>query len=74
MFDEVDPNTYKMVGAFTTRPIARTMTLNPRTGRIFTVTAEGMVDPGRPMNKRAGAFYPNRYYDDTLTLLTYGPQ
>jgi len=73
MYDETGPDSLTFAGAFTTRPIARTMALNPKTGRIYTATAEGMVDPAKPVNKRAGAFYPNRYFDDTFTLLTYAP-
>jgi hypothetical protein len=74
VFDEVGPDSYKLATAFTTRPIARTMALDPKSGRVYTVTAEGMVDPTKPVNKRAGAFYPNSYFDDTFTLLTYAPQ
>jgi DNA-binding beta-propeller fold protein YncE len=73
VYDQAGADAYKLAGAFTTRPIARTMALNPKTGRIFTATAEGMVDPAKPVNTRAGPFYPNRYYDDTFTLLTYAP-
>ena len=38
------------------------------------MTAEGMVDPTKKRNLRAGSFYPNRYYDDSFTLLTYSEQ
>jgi DNA-binding beta-propeller fold protein YncE len=74
VYEQMGPNAYRLAAAFTTRPIARTMALNPRTGRIFTATAEGVVDPAKPVNTRAGPFYPNRYYDDTFTLLTYAPE
>jgi hypothetical protein len=29
-----------------------------------------VVDPAKPVNKRAGGFYPNRYFDDAYTVLT----
>lgn len=74
IFDQLGPDAYKLAGAVTTRPIARTMALDPLTRKIYTVTAEGIVDPAKPVNKRAGAFYPNRYLDDTFTLLTYAPE
>jgi DNA-binding beta-propeller fold protein YncE len=73
VYDQKGPDAYVFAGAITTRPIARTMALDPRTRRIFTVTAEGVVDPAKPVNKRAGSFYPNRYFDDTYTVLTYAP-
>src|SRR5581483_10040760 len=74
VYAQTGPDAYKLATAFTTRPIARTLALNPKTGRLFTATAEGMVDPAKPVNTKAGPFYPNRYYDDTFTLLTYAPE
>jgi hypothetical protein len=38
------------------------------------VTAEGMVDPSRPVNSRAATFYPNAYFDDTFKLLVFKPR
>ena len=73
VFDQKGPDAYSFAGAITTRPIARTMALDPKTRKIYTVTAEGLVDPAKPVNKRAGSFYPNRYFDDTYTVLTYAP-
>jgi DNA-binding beta-propeller fold protein YncE len=73
VYEQKGPDAYVFGGAITTRPIARTMALDPKTRKIYTVTAEGMVDPAKPVNKRAGSFYPNRYFDDTYTVLTYAP-
>jgi DNA-binding beta-propeller fold protein YncE len=72
IFDQLGPDTYKLFQAVTTRPLARTLTIDPATMKLYTVTAEGMVDPAKPVNRRAGAFYPNLYFDDTLVLLEYG--
>jgi DNA-binding beta-propeller fold protein YncE len=74
VYDQKGPDAYSLGGAITTRPIARTMALDPKSRKIYTVTAEGMVDPAEPINRRAGSFYPNRYYDDTFTVLTYAPE
>ena len=74
MIDQTSPDAYGFAGAFTTRPICRTMAEDPVTGRVFTVTASGIVDPAKARNLRAGAFYPNRYLDDSFVLLTYAPQ
>jgi DNA-binding beta-propeller fold protein YncE len=73
IFDQLGPNSYRLAGAVTTRPIARTMAFDPTTRKIYTVTAEGIVDPAKPVNRHVGPFYPNRYYDDTFTVLTYAP-
>jgi DNA-binding beta-propeller fold protein YncE len=72
VFDQKGPDDYRLFQAFTTRPIARTLAIDPATRKLYTVTAEGMVDPSRPVNRRAGAFYPNAYFDDTFVLLEYG--
>jgi DNA-binding beta-propeller fold protein YncE len=73
VFEQLNADDYRFAGAFTTRPIARTMGFDPATRKIYTMTAQGVVDPAKPINTRAGQFYPNRYLDDTLTLLTYAP-
>lgn len=74
MIDQAGPDAYRFAGAFTTRPICRTLAEDPATGRLFTVTAAGVVDPAKPRNLKAGAFYPNRYLDDSFVLLTYALQ
>ena len=71
IYEQVDPNTYKLVGATTTRPYARTMALDPRSKRVYLVTAEGTADPAKKINKAVANFYPNHYYADTFTVLTY---
>jgi hypothetical protein len=58
----------------TRRPIARTMALDPETETIWTMTAEGYVDPEKTVRPRAGAVHPNTYFDDTLKLLEYTPR
>lgn len=74
VLDRPTPDTCRLAGAFTTRPLARTMALDMDRGRLFTATAEGLVDPALPVNRRAGAFYPNRYADDTFAVLVYAPR
>lgn len=74
MIDQGGSDIYRFAGAFTTRPIARTLAEDPASGRVFTMTASGIVDPSKPRNLKAGAFYPNRYLDDSFVLLTYAPQ
>ena len=71
IYAQVDPNNYKLVEAVTTRPYARTMALDPKTKKVYTVTAEGVADPAKKINTGVTAFYPNTYYDNTFTVLTY---
>ena len=72
IYDQVGPDEYRLFQALTTRPIARTLAFDPATRKLYTVTAEGMVDPDKPVNRKAAAFYPNLYFDDTFVLLEYG--
>ena len=57
--------------AFTTRPGARTLAYDAVHERLFTATAEGVVDPSRPINRGPSAFYPNVFQDSSFTVLTY---
>lgn len=70
-FNQITPDRYALAEAFTTRPYARTMAFDPRTRKLYLVTAEGAVDVSRPVKGDVAPFYPNFYFDDTFTLLTY---
>jgi DNA-binding beta-propeller fold protein YncE len=72
IYDQVSPDDYRLFQALTTRPIARTLAIDPATKKLYTVTAEGMVDPSKPVNRKAAAFYPNVYFDNTFVILEYG--
>jgi hypothetical protein len=74
IYDQADANTYKLVEATTTRPYARTMALDPKTKKVYMVTAEGTADPSKKINTGVATFYPNRYHPDTFTVLTFVPK
>lgn len=74
IFDQIDANTYKLSEATTTRPYARTMALDPKTKKIYMVTAEGTADPSEKINTAVTTFYPNKYFKDTFSILTYTPK
>lgn len=71
VYAQVDADNYKLVEAATTRPYARTMALDAKTKKVYTVTAEGVSDPSKKINTAVTQFYPNTYYDNTFTVLTY---
>ena len=71
IIDQVDANTYKLAEAATTRPWARTMAVDFKTKKVYLVTAEGTVDPSKTWKASIAPFYPNKYFKDTFTLLTY---
>ncbi len=74
IYDQVDADHYQLAAAVTTRPYARTMAFDTASRRIYTITAEGLADPAGKINKAVAPFYPNRYFDDTFTVLTYAPR
>ncbi|WP_295636121.1 hypothetical protein [Novosphingobium sp.] len=71
IFHQDDANHYRLEQAITTRPNARTLAYDEVGMRIFTVTAEGVVNPAQPINAGPSAFYPNAYYDNSFVVLTY---
>lgn len=71
IIDQQDPDHYRLDQAITTRPMARTLALDARRHRIYLVTAEGAVDPRKKVDTEVAPFYPNTYFDNTFTVLTY---
>jgi len=71
IFEQTDADHYRLEEAVTTRPSARTMALDPKSKKLYLVTAEGVVDPAKPVNKGVSPFYPNAYFDDSFTVLVY---
>ena len=74
IYDQQSPDRYRLDQAVTTRPFARTLAFDPASQTIYTVTAQGWVDPSKPVNAEAGPFYPNAYFDDTFEVLAYAPR
>lgn len=71
VYAQKSPDNYVLEEAITTRPYARTMAMNPTTKKIYTVTAEGVANPAKKINKKVAPFYPNEYFENTFTVLTY---
>jgi hypothetical protein len=74
IYRQEGPDQYKLDQAIGTRPQARTMALDPETGKVYLITAEGVVDPVQAINRAAAPFYLNSYFPDSFTLLTYAPR
>lgn len=74
IIDQLGADTYQLAEAATTRPWARTMAVDFKTKKVYLVTAEGTVDPAKPWKAGIAPFYPNNYFKDTFTLLTYAPR
>ncbi|MDE2371801.1 MAG: hypothetical protein KGN16_22730 [Burkholderiales bacterium] len=74
IYEQIDADHYKLDQAVTTRPYARTMAYDTASRKIYMITAEGLADPAKKINKAVAPFYPNRYYADSFTVLTYAPR
>lgn len=73
IFRQDDADHYRMEQAITTRPQARTMAYDPDRQRVFSVAADGLLDPTMPANSGPSAFYPNIHFANTFVVLTYAP-
>jgi hypothetical protein len=72
IFEQTDKDTYKLVEALGTRPAVRTLALDPKSKRLYSVTAEGSADFNKKVNTAVGPFYPNTFFPNTFQVLTYG--
>lgn len=68
---QTDADNYQLDQAITTRPMARTLALDTARDRIYLVDAQGGVNPSMKVNTSVAPFYPNFYFDQTFTVLTY---
>ncbi|WP_181301932.1 PQQ-binding-like beta-propeller repeat protein [Rhodanobacter sp. PCA2] len=71
VIDQLGADRYRLEQAITTRPMARTMALDPQRNRVYLVAAEGGVDPAVKVDTAVAPFYPNFYFDNSFTVLTY---
>ena len=74
IFRQDDADHYRLEQAATTRPQARTMAYDPMRQRVFSVAAEGVLDPAKPANSGPSPFYPNSHYSGSFVVLTYAPE
>jgi len=71
VIDQESPDRYRLEQAITTRPMARTLALDVKRDCVYLVAAEGGVNPARKVDTDVAPFYPNFYFDNTFSVLTY---
>jgi len=71
MYEVNDRNELELKEVITTRPNARTMAYDAKKEKIYLVTAEGFINKNKKISKKIAPFYPNQFYDNTFTVLTY---
>lgn len=71
VIEQTAADSYRLDQAITTRPMARTLALDTARDRVYLVDAQGGVNPRMKVNTAVAPFYPNFYFDQTFTVLTY---
>lgn len=66
---QTGPDGYELLGSVVTRPLARMMQIDERSGRLFIVAADSTL--GQP---DAAGVAPRTIHPDTFTVLTYAPR
>lgn len=64
------PDSYKLVGTITTRPMARIMAMDPKTKRVFIVAADSTQPAPGPDGKLPAPIF----HDNSFAVTTYAPK
>lgn len=71
IFEQVDANTYKPLEALGTHAGVRTMLVDPKSKKIYAVTAEGSADMSKKISTSVSPWYANTFFPNTFKVLTY---
>jgi DNA-binding beta-propeller fold protein YncE len=72
IFEQVDANTYKPVESLGTHAGVRSLAMDPKTKKIYTVTAEGTADAAKKITTSVSPYYANTFFPNTFKVLVYG--
>ena len=70
VFEQVSANVYRPVEALGTRSGMRTLVMDPKTKKLYGVTAEGTADMGKKIVTTVGPFYANTFFPNTFSVVT----
>jgi len=71
VFEQIDANTYKPLEALGTQAGVRTMVMDPKTKKIYAITAEGSADYAKKITTSVSPYYANTFFPDKFFVLTY---
>ena len=71
VFEQVDANTYKPVEALGTASNARTLAMDHKTKKLYSMTAEGTADFSKRNFSHLIPWYPNTFFPDTFRVLEH---
>jgi DNA-binding beta-propeller fold protein YncE len=72
VFEQTGPDGYRLNEVVGTRPMAKTLALDPASGDVFTIAAEPVYDAAKKNLAAIAPFYPNGYTPGTFRVLRYG--
>jgi hypothetical protein len=71
VFEQVNADTYKQTEAMGTWAGVRTTVIDPKTKKIYAITAEGSADYAKKITTSVSPYYANTFFTDKFYVLTY---
>ena len=71
IFEQVDANSYRQVEALGTHAGVRSLAIDPKSKKLFAVTAEGSADFAKKVTTSVSPYYANTFFPNTFKVLTY---
>lgn len=71
VYEQVDANTYKPVELLGTHAGVRSLAMDPKSKKIYAVTAEGSADAAKKITTSVSPYYANTFFPNTFKVLVY---
>ncbi len=72
IFHEDSADKYRLAEIIDTSTNQRTLALDPKTDQVYTIAAEGLVDPAKKILTKVSPFYPNVFIPNSFKIYQYG--
>ena len=72
IFHEESADKYALAEIVDTTTNQRTLALDPKTDQVYTIAAEGLVDPSKKILTKVSPFYPNVFVPNSFKIYQYG--
>jgi len=72
VFHEDSADAYKLAEIVDTSTNQRTLALDPTHNKVYTIAAEGLVDPAKKILTKVSPFYPNVFTPNSFMIREYG--
>jgi DNA-binding beta-propeller fold protein YncE len=72
VFHEDSADKYRLAEIIDTSTNQRTLAIDPKTDQVYTIAAEGLVDPAKKILTKVSPFYPNVFSSNSFKIYQYG--